>query len=62
MIFFEVENQEWDLTCDGFQDQSGRYHCIPTNTPQASVLVHVLDGESLEDEGFDVISVYMTPP
>jgi len=29
----------------GSQDQSGRYHCIPTNTPQASVLVHVLDGE-----------------
>ena len=27
------------------QEQSGRYHCIPTNTPQASVLVHVLDGE-----------------
>lgn len=27
------------------QDQSGRYHCIPTNTPQASVIVHVLDGK-----------------
>jgi len=31
----------------GSQEQSGRYHCIPTNTPQASVLVHVLDGETL---------------
>ena len=27
-------------------EQSGHYHCIPTNTEKATVMLHVLDGES----------------
>jgi len=28
-------------------DQSGHYHCIPTNTEKATVMLHVLDGDML---------------
>jgi len=42
-ITFSISLSVW-LTST---DQSGHYQCVPTNTEQAAVLVHVLDGDML---------------